>query len=115
MKLKKVYEEIFNVSISKKDFTEAMSREFTKLKISTIERRYYEYKRSPNRRVLKNNASSQLLISEDEIQPPTRLQQLLLQDAKRMKYKITKEFLEKHGFKPYQINWLIMRGEIKNE
>lgn len=118
MNLKKTYKEIFDVSTSKKDFTEAMSRQFPKLKITSIERRYREFKRSPNRSVLKHpikaNTSS-LFLPEDEIQEPTRLQQLLLSDAKRMNFKITRQFLEQHGFKPYEINWLIKKDELKDD
>jgi len=115
MNLKKTYKELFNVSTSKKDFTEAMLREFPLLKISTIERRYREFKRSFNQHILKNNISSQLFLQDDEMQEPIRLQQLLLSDAKRMNFKITRQFLEQHGFKPYEINWLIKRNELKDD
>lgn len=116
MNLTKTYKEIFNVSISKKDFTEAMLRQFPSLKIKTIERRYYEFKKTPNHRVLVDkNTSSQIFISDDEIQEPNHLQKLLLQDAKRLNIKITKNFLEHHGFRPYEINWLIKRKELKDD
>jgi len=34
------------------------------------------------------------------------------EDMKRMKYKITKEFLRKYGYNYDEINWLEKHGEI---
>jgi hypothetical protein len=114
MSLKKIYKEIYNVSTNKKDFIENMSKEFPLLKITTIERRYYEFNHLTPDIISLKHISSQFIL-DDEIKEPSQLQQLLIQDAKRFKYKITRQFLEQHGFRPYEINWLIKRNEVYDD
>ncbi len=87
------YQTEYDNSKSKKEFIKLVLKNYPKLKYSTAERRYYDYK-------------VKLKYPSDEKTEPSILKMLLLQDAKKLKQKITREFLLIYGFTPYEINWL---------
>lgn len=98
------YQEEYNKTKNKKEFIELVLKNYPKLKYVTANRRYYDYH--------KNKIDIKHKYPKDEKIEPEMLKKLLIQDAKRFGYKITREFLQKYGFKPYEINWLEEHNEL---
>jgi len=108
------YEKFFHKGITKKEFIQNVLKEFPTYNPSSIRRRYYDVNKKHSPAEI-TNRSTPIYFPENELKEPISLQKMLIIDAKRMKYKITKEFLLKHGFKQYEINWLIKNKEITYE
>ena len=104
----KIYKEFFIKSYTKNEFIKLVLDKYPYLNPHSLKRRYYDLKKNnpPKLIFLRSN------ISTKEVIEPIILKKLLIADAKRLNYKITKPFLLSHGFTEYEINWLIKKGEI---
>jgi len=94
------YENEYNETSNKEEFTKLMSNMYKEIKQSTIERRYYDLKK-----VLGKQVKHHIHLPEDTTEPPQR-KLLELEDMKRYKYKITRQLLLTYNWTPYEINWL---------
>jgi len=113
IKKKNEYQKIFDGTTNKEQFIKVMLKAFPKLKLITINRRYYDFKHYfPHNNNIHNISYE---FSKDELQEPAAFKMLIIKDAKRLKYKVTLKFLEQEGFNKKEMNWLLMKGEIEND
>lgn len=111
IKKKSSYKNIFDKTQSKEQFIQLMLKTFPELKLITIKRRYYDFV-APFPKVAISRNISYNFLKEDVSEPPL-FKRLIIQDAKRLHYKITTRFLEQQGFNQKEINWLLMKGEVE--
>lgn len=102
------YEEIYKKTNTKNEFVNVAMKKFPDIKKETAVRRYYDVRKKI--KTPKTVIIEPIEISNVEYIKPDYLKMLVINDMKRLKIKITKEILKKHGFKNEEINWL-----IKNE
>lgn len=107
-----MYKQFFDINQTKEQFIKSVLQKYPYLKPQSIKRRYYDLRKtdSPKPVVLRSNIFN---IADDETNEPPLLKKLILQDAKRLNYKITKNFLLQHGFNIYEINWLMKKNEVE--
>lgn len=114
------YQAEFNISKSKSEFINILIRKYH-TKASTAERRYYDYRKklSPLKKensvrpVTTTVVPHNINIVEGDVAQPEMIKMLMLKDMIRLNMKITREFLLKHGFKPNEINWLLINNKIE--
>lgn len=108
---KNSYKNIFDKTTNKEQFIQLMIKTFPELKLATIKRRYYDFTAPFPKVAISRNISYNF--SKDELIEPSMLKKLIIEDAKRLKYKITENFLRQNGFNQAEINWLLMKGEVE--
>lgn len=91
----------YNKSQNIKDFVKLLVK--NGVKETTAKRRYYDYRQKFGK---KENYESTSKIK------PNYLKLIEINDIKRLQKNITREFLLKHGFNNYEINWLIDEGYL---
>jgi len=95
----------YNVTTNKQEFVELVLKNYSNIKRKTADRRYYDYQKYKKENKYNN----------DEKIEPNMLNKLLLKDAKKYGKLITRNFLLKHGFKPFEINWLDEYKQLDEE
>ena len=97
MKYLKEYEEADN----KKEFIRILLVRYNHIKASTAQRRYYDLKKFAKETVV------------GDISQPGDIKLLMLEDMKKMNFRINEIELKKHGFTFGEINWLKQEGLFK--
>lgn len=112
------YQEIYDSVKDKEEFIKVARKKYPKLKITSFNRRYYELKKREEKHLKKNKINNLITnLNKDEAilgekQQPNQIKLLMLDDMKRMGYKITRQSLFKHGFNHDEINWLIINEMV---
>jgi len=105
------YQDEYKETINKKSFMKLVLKRYPKLKESTAQRRWYDCKKVLGEQ--QDEPIQKSVFAEDiPVSKPPTLKMIQFEDMKRMKYKITKEFLRKYGYNYDEINWLEKHGEI---
>lgn len=98
------YEDEYINTSSKSQFVVLLLNKYN-IKKSTAERRFYDLRK-------KFGKQKEYKYLMNEKKEPDKLKMMTFNDMKRFKFKITKEFLKKHGFNIMEINWLEDEGLI---
>jgi hypothetical protein len=92
-----------------------MKKKYKYLTKSTILRRYYDCKKILEKINISTNVIKHVVwkyAGQDKINPhPLKL--IMIKDMIRLKMKIDRNYLLKHGFSNLEINWLVDEGLIK--
>lgn len=103
MKKNKLYLDEYNNINTKEEFISVISNKYKHLKISSIERIWRKFK-SQYPKVF---VQSQQYYQTHEKKVVDIFKLIQIDDMKKYKINITREYLIKHGFTNTEINWLI--------
>jgi hypothetical protein len=97
--VKEIFEKIYNETNNKKEFIKICNLRH-QIKKSSAERRWYDLYKKLGKQNFKQK------YSEEQKSEPNHLKKLMIEDFKKMKIKINKDFLKKWKFNELEINWL---------
>ena len=110
------YKHLLNQSRTKDDFISMMKIEYPELKLNTILRNYYRYRKKPVKKTeikLQIDTKKTLPTFDSiDISEPTYQKKLLFGDLKAYKWDLTENYLMRYGFTFKEINWLKKEGLI---
>jgi len=113
------YENEYKISKNKKDFVRLLLKLYKYLDKTTPIKRYYDLRKEfgelpfTKRIEIKRKEIVEIIDENIDIVKPTHLKMLLLQDMKRLRIVMSKEYLRRYGFKEGEIVW-IMKMKMKN-